>query len=486
MNLGIIASEKDQDAVVEFLFPYGLDRSIVLFPNRPETDNFCGTRMQIQDGKIHVLPDWFNLRYPLAFPDDIPFNKGNLIALTLYFNGLYEDAVHMSKDLPMGDFIRNICENPGDLDWISTIKNTFIRDYNLAVALSYFGMSLPGSSTESVFESALEQAPNIEMKALTSYHYAIYLQDKGQTEIAKNILFSVLHADPETAAETIIKLEYSRCLSTLNEITKKQYKAVMTEALSYYKLSSATLPKAQILQEMCSICIEESNFQEALACINEAISIYTKEDQKELRAQSLVTKGSLLHAWAKQNMPQFYQDAIKAYQEALKVFRKDVVPHMFAELHHQLAILYAEMPSTIQKKSIWAAVSATSFKEALSYYTREDYPLEYASICHNYGTALIFYPEAKTTDNIEHAIHYFREALEIRTADYPRERASTLINYLEACWDASNVNDTMEEVRIKEMITLSRELKGLASNPEMVEIADKHLENITKLQHQRS
>ena len=201
----------------------------------------------------------------------------------------------------------------------------------------------------------------------------------------------------------------------------------------------------------------------------------------ELAASSLLRKGVLLYTWAQNGNPQFYKPAIDTYQEALKVFKRDEVPETFAQVHLHLGVLYAEMATLQQKKSIWAAVSASSFQEALRYFTREDFPYEYGLACNNYGNALTKYPTALRSDNYEKALEYYQEALNVRTAAYPYERALTLLNFLEASWYVSNDVEGFNQARYEDMLHKAREVKTLVDAPDLVVEADRHLEQLARL-----
>ena len=106
---------------------------------------------------------------------------------------------------------------------------------------------------------------------------------------------------------------------------------------------------------------------------------------------------------------------------------------------------------------------------ALAFYTKDEYPYEYAMVSHNYATALINFPEAKLHNNLEKSFGLFEEALQIRTAEqYPFERASTLINQLELYWLLHN--ETGHEMkRLEEMNAKLNEIKTLVNDADMLE-----------------
>ena len=100
---------------------------------------------------------------------------------------------------------------------------------------------------------------------------------------------------------------------------------------------------------------------------------------------------------------------------------------VFADIQHHLGMIYAEIPDEEKKKSIWAGLSSAAFQAALEIYSETADTYEYASVCNHYANALINYPEAKLSDNLEKALFYYDKALSIRTAEtYPLERALTL------------------------------------------------------------
>ncbi|MCU0338622.1 MAG: hypothetical protein MUE30_01965, partial [Spirosomaceae bacterium] len=218
---------------------------------------------------------------------------------------------------------------------------------------------------------------------------------------------------------------------------------------------------------------------ESLGYINRAVQLLEQENLPELVANAQYRKGTLLYTWAQNGNPQFYRPAMNAYQEAVKVFTKEATPDVFAEIQHHLGVIYSEVPDEIKKKSVWAAVSVSSFKEAFSYFTRETHPYEYARLCNSYANALTKYPEAKLTDNYAKALDFYRQALEIRTAaEYPHERALTILNFLEAAWQVSVPDLAAQQQLLAEMTRLANELLQFAPDPQLVKEVGVHVEQL--------
>ena len=155
---------------------------------------------------------------------------------------------------------------------------------------------------------------------------------------------------------------------------------------------------------------------------------------------------------------------------------------MFASMHHQLGNIYVDMPAEKKRKSIWAGVANSSFQEALDFYTKEQYPYEYGMICNNFGNAFTKFPQAVLTDNFEKALFYYQEALDVRTPNYPYERAITLLNFLEASWNVGNNPDEFNQERFDDMLAKANEIKNLVDDKEMLAEAERHLELLKELQ----
>ena len=200
-------------------------------------------------------------------------------------------------------------------------------------------------------------------------------------------------------------------------------------------------------------------------------------------ANAQVVRGRLFYDWAQSGNPQFYRNALEAYQQALYIFKKEDSPEVFADIHHQLGVIYAELPDENKKRSIWAALSVTSFNEALDYYNKVDFPYRFGMICNNYANAYTKFPQGGKTDNFEKALNFYEEALSVRHALlYPAERAITLLNYLEASWKAANPGHEFNKERYDDMVAKANEIKTLTNDPQLVIEIDRHLALLEKLE----
>jgi tetratricopeptide (TPR) repeat protein len=251
--------------------------------------------------------------------------------------------------------------------------------------------------------------------------------------------------------------------------------------LQYHEQKGNDIEAAFVLTDASYVATISESYAEALGYISKAIGIFEKLEQPELTAQAMFQKARLLCTWAQTGQPQFYRDAMISCQSALKVFNQESNPGLFADIHHQLGVIYSEVPDEVQKKSIWAGVSVRSFTEALNFYNKVDYPYEFGVICNNQGNAYTKYPLAVHSDNFEKAMDWYREALSVRDAQqYPNERAITLLNYLEAAW-CLNLENASEENLYNEMMDKAREVLSLSVGDALKSEAQKHIVQLNEL-----
>ncbi|HHG86227.1 MAG TPA: hypothetical protein ENJ82_15865 [Bacteroidetes bacterium] len=336
------------------------------------------------------------------------------------------------------------------------------------------------------YEEAIKSAPTDEHRAFTANHFALLYIDLQQADKALQILENA--KTPHLSKEASIALKHSRCKAWLQLLTipydallLQKLKTTLWEVLQSYEKSQRNVEAGLLLLDAAHIANISESFSESLGYVTRAIKIFQTEGLKELEGNAHYRKGTLLYTWAQNGNPQFFKPAIESYQRALKIFTKEVAPDIFADIHHNLGVLYTDMPTEHKKKSIWAGVAVSSFQEALEYYTKEKYPYQYAMICNNYGNAFTKFPQAVLTDNYEKALFYYQEALDIRTAAYPYERAITLLNFLQASWNVGNNPGEFNENRYNDMVAKANEVKSLVDDEEMIAEADKHLNMLANL-----
>ena len=123
------------------------------------------------------------------------------------------------------------------------------------------------------------------------------------------------------------------------------------------------------------------------------------------------------------------QDAISAYQRALRTFDKIRHPKDFAILQNNLATAFLSIPFTDEKSKMREALAVQAFEEGLAVVTLIDHPSEYAMLQNNLGNALQYVSSSHRIENGFRALEAYDEALKVRTAQRaPGEYANTIAN----------------------------------------------------------
>lgn len=437
-----------------------------------------GNIICVADGAISTAPDWWQTAPPVVMPA-IPYTAGHVVGMALARLHNFEEAAPLLGHLPA-------CWQA--LEQYALLVNGYAYEptpgmlsgytalHNHAVCLHYgAGHSLaPLEQLLNAYDAALAAAEHPGQRAFTAAQMATLLTDSGMVEQASQLLGEAI-ALQGIDTHALHHLKWLRCTARLQMLgvpydlqLLEILKTEMWEVLGYYEAWNRLTEQGLLLVEAAHVANISESFAEALGYINKAIQLLDAEQLAELTAHAQLKKGILLYTWAQKGQPQFYRAAKDAFLAALKVFNRTDAPHVFADIHHYLGIVYSEIPDEVQKKSVWAGVSVSSFQEALNFYNKVDYPYEFAQVCHHFGNAYTKYPAAALGDNFEKALNWYREALDVRTAEhYPLERCLTLSNYLDAAWKAGNPGDGYSEERWQDMWERAQELKALATDEDL-------------------
>ncbi len=448
----------------------------------------------VDDNGISVSPDWYNLMPPVLFPPVINFDTAVLLGLVFCRLANFEKSYFYLAGFPgilkPVDIINRLINNV-EMDEVIFDNEAvdFTNLHNSAISYQYgtWRREIALPAIESVFYKALESAGTAERHAFTARHFATFLCDAGDLSQAELVLEKYLATNISPIA--CIGLKSVLCNVWLKQLTVpydqsllSKLKDILWECLQSYEADNRNAEAALLLIDASHVANISNSFTESLGYINKAIGMLQKESLTELWGSAQLRKGMLLYTWAQNGQPQFYRTALQALQEALKIFDRAVAPDVFADIHHHLGIIYAEIQDEVKKKAVWAAVSVSSFTEALNFYNKVDYPYEFAMICHHFGNAYTKYPAAVHSDNFDKALAWYREALDIRTAaHYPIERCNTLYNYLEASWEAGNPTEGFNEERYNEMWSIAHELSLLTTDENLKSEAYGHIEALKKL-----
>ncbi|MEL6866364.1 MAG: hypothetical protein AAFP19_18210 [Bacteroidota bacterium] len=454
--------------------------------------------IMIKNGEMAFPLDWFNTQAPFLLPEEIELNEHNLLGLLFAKLNNYEKAYDylqvanpaLFKELDfINRFQHGIPIDPSELISQYSPYEEYRLMHNNAILRHYASSTgnLDLEKTIYFYEEALKSAPSEEHLAFSAKHLASLFIDLQRAALALDVLQKPNR--DHLSKEAKIELDYIQCQAWLQQLTVpydqdllRTLKNQLWKVLQAYEQADRQVETGLLLLEAAHIANISESFSEALGYTTRAIRLFEAEDLKELAGNAHYRKGTLLYTWAQKGNPQFFKPAISSYQEALKVFTKEMAPDVFADIHHNLGVLYTDMPAEHKKKSIWAGVAVSSFDEALAFYTKDKYPYQYGMICNNYGNGFIKFPKAVLSDNLEKALHYYKEALSVRTSAYPYERAITLLNFLEASWEVGNDPEKFNEARYQDMLAKAKEVKTLVADPEMIKEANKHLGLLQKLE----
>ncbi|NID12856.1 hypothetical protein [Fibrivirga algicola] len=474
---------------------FRLDELIQISPLTDTTPDMDA--ILVTTGVIKSPLDWRETLPPVLFPHPLAFSTENLLSSVFMRLGNWEKAYAYARhDRQLADTIDLTNRLQSGVSLVAPVRpvngagtfETYRRWHNRAVALHYG--NLESDATDDVAEayrSAVDNAPDAEYQAYSAKQFATLLLDTGQLTEANYVVERANVPElSDTAKHELLAVQYPVWLQQLvvpyDADLLKKTKTALWQVLQYYETQQRTIQVGLLLVDAAQVANFANSFSEALGYISRAVTIFDSEDVPELRANAQYRKGVLLYTWAQNGNPQFYRPAMEAYQQALKVFTQQSTPAIFAEIQHHLGVIFAEIPDEVKKKSIWAAVSSSSFLQALAYFTREDFPYEYATVCNHYANALTKYPLARKSDNYARAIGYYRDALRVRTAEaYPYERALTILNYLEAGWYVGEDDPENQRALFNDMVKKANEIRVLVADEALIRDADLHLERLGEL-----
>ncbi|MEL6133884.1 MAG: hypothetical protein AAFR59_11025 [Bacteroidota bacterium] len=442
-----------------------------------------------KDGLFFPLV-WDHSLPPYLFPERIEATPEHLLALIFHLLENDNKSWTYAKDSELYLHIENHNRLKYGLPYhqVLTLAGTQRELHNIGVIMHYGHVprdpNLP--HPEQAYLQALAKAEDMEVAAFTLRELATFYLDQGQIHQAEAVLLQgkekVLTEEARQALNLVlVKIWMQQIVVPYDQDHIEKLKQQIWESLNYFEQRNHHVQVGLLLLDATQIANISDSYSEALGYIKRAIDIFESEGLNELAASAQLQKGTLLGTWAQNGNPQFYKPAIEAYQKSLYVFTKEESPDVFADVQHKLGVLYAEMPAENKKRGIWAGISSASFNAALEYYSKERFPYEYASICNNFANAFTKFPPGIRTDNHVKALHYYEEALEIRTRAYPYERAITLLNYLEASWNAGNDPSSFNTARYDDMIAKAEEVQRLVVDADMLHEANRHLENLQYL-----
>ena len=455
------------------------------------TETKENSTLMVEKSQIESTIDWFDNEPPYLFPS-LDLTADNLLGLIFYKLGNHQRAFEYIKQ---DNLFYNHLLTATSIQFgyeISEEQTDFVKEFsthNYAIVLNYGNVTfiITPNNVQEAYENALKNEISSDVKLLTAKHYINYLTDSGLYSDAEKLIHSVTEKATTDSEKQVFKVLLISCLKLqlkvpYNTDELNQLVTLQKECIDYYQSKDMQVNAGLLLIDASEVATLQKDFTTAKDLIGKAVLIFTEADIEELLGEATLQRASLLYSWSKNDSPQYYKPAINSFQNALKIFKRDTYPQKYADIHHNLALIYSEIKVMENEKPIWTAFCASSFKDALKFYTKEEHPFQFAMVAHNYATALMGFPEAKLHNNLDKAYHLFEEVLEIRNADnLPFERSLTLLNQLELFWLLHNENDEDEKNRFDEMSNKAKEVKTLIKDKDLIEKANQHLTELEKL-----
>jgi tetratricopeptide (TPR) repeat protein len=193
---------------------------------------------------------------------------------------------------------------------------------------------------------------------------------------------------------------------------------------------TAPLLAAQLLGDLADMYVQRSGpGPAALHALNQAITLLEDSGLHEARAQLQLKLGMLYQELARGQQRGALLEAVRWYQEALRVFTREKYPELYALAQNNLALAYLAMPLTEASDQLRMAIAVQALREALKVYEPESYPERWASAQLNLANALQYLPSSHPQDNLAEAVELYEQLLQTRDpASNPAGYARLLAN----------------------------------------------------------
>lgn len=164
-------------------------------------------------------------------------------------------------------------------------------------------------------------------------------------------------------------------------------------------------------------------------------------------------------------------EAVKCYQEALKFFTREQFPEEFAFAQNNLALAYLSIPMTEASDQLRVAIAIQALREALKVYQRETHPELWASTQLNLANALQYAPTSHPQENLQEAVNLYEEILTVRRpTENPVGYARLLANQGNALAHLGIFNHALP--KLNEAMTIFNQIADIDSANSIKEILD--------------
>ena len=169
------------------------------------------------------------------------------------------------------------------------------------------------------------------------------------------------------------------------------------------------------------------------------------ESDPQRRANAWVMLGTLWNESPLGNHAENQRKAIAAYDAALTVYTRERHPGEWAMTQNNLGNAWRSLPTGDRGENLRMAIAA--YEAALTVYTRDAYPVNWANTLNNLGVAWGDLPTGDRGENLRRAIAAYEAALTVYTRDaHPVDWAMTQ-NNLGIAWGDLPTGDRSDNLR---------------------------------------
>lgn len=149
---------------------------------------------------------------------------------------------------------------------------------------------------------------------------------------------------------------------------------------------------------------------------SQALKTFNQTDLHFTAAEIALNLG-VLHQDTSRGQRASLLEAVRAYQEALKFFRRETHAEQFAFCQNNLALAYLAMPLTEASDQLRVGIAVQALREVLKVWTKETHLDQWASVQMNLANALQYLPSTHPQENLAEAVELYEEALTARNPD---------------------------------------------------------------------
>lgn len=196
---------------------------------------------------------------------------------------------------------------------------------------------------------------------------------------------------------------------------------------------------AELKQMLATVLLElpspsrderEANTERAIACLNDALSVWTRRSAPGHWAAAQSSLGLAYERRSVGDREQNMEEAVGCFSAALLVRRRESHPIGWARLQMHLGHVWLQFPGGDPRQNVDRAIAC--YAAALEIWSRETRRSEWAAAQSHLGSAWAMMPTddgAERTQNLLRAVECYSRALDVRTAQRtPHEWAATRCN----------------------------------------------------------